>query len=104
MLSYQAAILSVHEITRSDGLPIYPKEITRFMKLLESPPWVSYEYKPKEIRGILESIENANTEEIKWALTAVARSERFCNGSWEEILTNRKLDPIFERLHELNHS
>ncbi|WP_226669276.1 DUF6508 domain-containing protein [Microbulbifer aggregans] len=104
VLSYQAAVSAVHEISRSDGYPIYPEEISDFMRLLQSPPWVAYEYQPKEISGILESIENATTEEIKWALTAAARSERFCDGSWEQILKNRRLDPVFERLQELHHA
>ncbi|WP_428821150.1 DUF6508 domain-containing protein [Microbulbifer sp. MCCC 1A16149] len=104
VLSYHAAVSAVHEISRSDGYPIYPGEISNFMKLLESPPWVAYEYQPKEISGILESIGNATTEEVKWALTAAARSERFCDGSWEQILKNRRLDPVFERLQELHHA
>ncbi|WP_445363533.1 DUF6508 domain-containing protein [Microbulbifer sp. ANSA003] len=101
---YQLAILALPKVTRHEGYPYYPDEISDFMNLLERPPWVAYEYQPKKIRNILDSIDRATFEEVRWALTTAARAERFCEGSWELTLRNRLLDPVLKRLQDLHHT
>ena len=98
---YQLALEHVDEIERINSYPRYPKEISDFMQVLTQEPWVNYSYRPTEISNILNNIEQANIDEIREVLTGTSRAERFCDGSWENSLQSRMLNPVFKRLREI---
>ncbi|SJL84524.1 DUF6508 domain-containing protein [Vibrio palustris] len=97
---YQIALDHVDKIERVDFYPSYPKEISDFMLVLTQEPW-GISYRPSEISNILNNIDQANIDEIREVLTGASRAERFCDGSWENSLKSRMLDPVFKRLREI---
>lgn len=99
--NYQTALANVDKIKRTHGYPYYPKEISDFMHSLCFETWVNHSYRANEISNILSHIEQADFNEIREVLTAVSRAERFCDGSWEETLSTKMLDPVFARLREI---
>tara|TARA_Y100000782_G_C10099565_1_gene229823 strand:+ start:511 stop:669 length:159 start_codon:yes stop_codon:yes gene_type:complete len=48
-----------------------------------------YDYVPEKTEEIMASIENASIKEVKRALMAAARSERFCDDMWGKILEEK---------------
>jgi hypothetical protein len=100
--AYKAAMSEVANIESLDGYPSYPNEISEFMKMLQNEPWVAYEYQPNKTKEILDSIEHASLTEVRCVLTAAARSERFFDGSWVNILEGKVLDPVISRLQVIS--
>lgn len=100
--AYKLAMAEVQSIDRHNAYPVYPEAITKFMRLLQLPPWAAYDYVPEKTEEIMASIENASIKEVKRALMAAARSERFCDGMWGKILEEKILDPVIERLQILS--
>jgi hypothetical protein len=78
------AAISVCEQINCDGdYPEYPSAIGGLMRYITSSPWGNHQYKPTETKKILMRLDTANLDEIRSALTAVSRSERFCTGAWK---------------------
>jgi len=98
---YNLALASVDEIKQINYYPSYPAAISEFMACLVQSPWGDYNYKPEHVSTIMEKIESATFDEIRWVLTASNRAERFCDGSWRETLEKQKLTPVFKRLNAL---
>ena len=103
VLAYESAKAAVQNIEKKNTYPIYPDPITKFMRTLQLAPWAAYDYQPTETQGIFENIEAASLIEVKRALTAVARSERFSEGAWAALLEEKKLDPVIARLQVLSN-
>ncbi|BBM03780.1 DUF6508 domain-containing protein [Microbulbifer sp. GL-2] len=102
--AYNSAMSEVPNIDKSDHYPVYPDEISEFMRILQLDPWIANDYKPVRTREILDTIESASIKEVRWVLTAAARSERFGDGSWVKILEEKMLDPVIKRLQVLSVS
>lgn len=100
--SYELAKGAVDHIKPvENGYFQYPREISEFMELLSQEPWVNYDYKPSEVRNILDGIEEASFEQIRSALTGIMRNERFFNGAWRNHLKSDRIAKLIFRLREL---
>ena len=94
---FDAAISACDEIGIKDGYPVYPKPISEFMRYIASSSWCDHNYKPAETRDILSRIDSASISEVKSALTAVSRSERFSTGAWKTALVEGRISLVVER-------
>ncbi len=102
--AYELAISEAPNIDMSNIYPVYPEAISNFMRILQSAPWVANDYQPSKIQEILMSIESGSFKEVRWVLTAAARSERFGDGMWAKIFNEKMLDPVIKRLKQLSNA
>lgn len=98
---YKIAIEALDKVKFEGVYPVYPAEVNSFFSVLAEEPWVDHRYEPNEVENILGSIDSASMTQIRWVLTWIMRSERFCNGNWNTCLRERKLDPVIIRIKEL---
>ena len=82
----------------SESTSKHTKEVCAFTKYITSSPWGLYSYSPGHSSTILENIEEASLDEVRWVLTCYARAERFCDGAWMTSLRAGTIDPAIERL------
>lgn len=81
--------------------PEYEETVTDFFHLAAEDCWMDYHYNPSEMKQFLmneESIETANINEIRSALTYCVRGERFCDGHWAVMIEKGYIRQILERL------
>ena len=102
--AYKAAVAEVSNIDKSGVYPIYPEAICEFMRILQVEPWVATDYQPSRIRELMKSVETATVTDVRWMLTAAARSERFGDGNWAGLLESKALEPVMQRLKFLCNS
>lgn len=101
---FESAIAVQEMIAWKDGLPNYPVPISTFFNYITSSPWCDYQYDPADTNDILNRIDTANISEVRSALTAISRIERFCTGAWEDALENEYLSSVIERARELTNA
>ena len=93
---------SVREkIGSKNGYPDYPEEIRALMKYLSFSPWCDRGYQPSQTNSILARIDSATLDEVRSVLTAILRSERFCDGAWKRIMTDGTLQTVVTRAGQL---
>lgn len=66
--------------------------------------WDDRQYTSKEAAQMVEDvefIERASLEEVRTMLTRCVRSERFCDGSWEALLSGGHIQNLLRRLQVL---
>ena len=101
---FEEAMAGREAISWSDGFPdypVYPEAVEALMDYISSSPWCNHEYEPGETKEILDHIDSADMTQVRSALTAIARHERFCDGSWQGSLEDGILSPVIERARQL---
>ena len=84
----QAAMSALGDIRWDDMYPEYPEAVSALMEYIAVSPWCDFDYDPQDAERILGHMENANMEEVRSAITAMCRYERFCSGGWERLLND----------------
>jgi hypothetical protein len=102
-ISYHKAVSALEKIEWQGMYPVYPIEISDFMRLLDSAKWLSRDYQPDEVSQILANIDAASMEDIKTILTAALRSERFGDGMWISILKGGTLTAVIARAKDIGN-
>lgn len=81
--------------------PIYDDDVADFFELAGQEFWCDFDYTLKGARRMLDDplfIEQADLDEIKTMLTFCVRGERFCDGHWEAVLKNGRIQALLRRL------
>jgi hypothetical protein len=84
--------------------PIYYADVLKFFRTASQPWWCDYKYNPPEAGKMLENrrlVKKATLDQVKTMLTYCARSERFCDGFWADVLKSGKVFALLKRLKEL---
>lgn len=79
----------------------YPEEVHEMMDFILRSNWRKYDYVTRTTRRILDNLENASLEDIRSAMTHVARSERYCTGSWGGVIERGIIICLVERAGEI---
>jgi hypothetical protein len=108
-----------HFIIKWDGLekmpdgaitmpfPLYAEDVEEFFRLASQPCWNDYDYTKSNASEMLnyeEFIKNASIENVKTMLTYCVRSERFCDGFWNSVLSSGRVVVLLKRLEVLRES
>jgi hypothetical protein len=81
--------------------PDYPKSLFNLMRYIAKSNWVYGEYKKHELKVVMENINSASLEQIQCAFTRLNRSEKWCTGSWIQVMKDGTLEPLIKRGKEL---
>lgn len=84
--------------------PLYDDDVVEFFRLAGAKYWCKFDYSPAKAMKILQddaSCSTADLEEVRGALTACVRAERFGMGAWEALLTSGRVQRLLGRLAEL---
>ncbi len=81
--------------------PDYPKSLFNLMRYIAKSNWIYGDYKKHELNVVLESINSASLEQIQCAITRLNRSEKWCTGSWIQVMKDGTLMPLINRGKEL---
>lgn len=95
------AMTVAHEMTWLDDYPDYPDAVIDLMNYINTSPWCDVEYPPEKTLEIFENVKTVDLLEVRSALTAISRAERFCTGSWISALRDGKLHNVIERARQL---
>ena len=98
---YTRAMKVADEMTWLDDYPEYPDTVIDLMNYINTSPWCDVEYPPEKSLEIFENVKTADLLEVRSALTAISRAERFCTGSWITAFNDGKLKNVIERAREL---
>lgn len=77
--------------------PDYPQDVLGFINVLSSDFWADYDYTSKPVRDWLtspERLKKLSTEDLKAVFTHIVRSERFCDGAWQNTLKSGLMDEL----------
>jgi len=78
--------------------PVYDPLVHEFFRHVAQDCWIDRSYSPAEASKMLERIETLSLYEIRTVLTYCLRGERFSDGHWEEMIVQRYILRILERL------
>jgi hypothetical protein len=84
--------------------PRYDETLSAFMHEASQDWWQDFDYTKSDARNMLdwpELIAVASIAQIKSMLTLCVRSERFCDGAWQDIFEKGYLTAILERLDRM---
>ena len=98
---FQNAMVVKDQVGSKAGYPTYPDAISSLMHFITASPWCNTEYRLEHVAGILDRIDFADMTEVRSALTAIARSERFSMGAWLSALNNGSLSVVIDRAEQL---
>lgn len=98
---FDAAMAVRHEIPWKAGFPEYPEAITALMHYIGSSPWCDDHYDPGATGTVFDRLDSADLTDVRTVLTAIHRSERFCDGAWELYLNDGALARVIERAAHL---
>lgn len=96
-----AALQAMPQIERRDGDLTYPEAIRSLFREVASKTWRAPTYSREELPRIAEQVDEASLDEVRSALTAINRSERYFGGSWARYLDNGTVTRLVRRMGEL---
>lgn len=96
-----AAIQAIPQIERPDGDLSYPDAIRSFFREVASKTWRAPTYSREDLPRIVDEVDQASLDEVRTALTAINRSERFFGGTWERYLKNGTMTRLVGRVGTL---
>lgn len=86
--------------------PEYTDEVDAFFEILHKPCWFMGEYDPAEASKMATDfslVERADFDQIRKALFFCARSERFADGGWDNVLKSGFVVALLKRLKTLKN-
>ena len=81
-----------------------PNPIADLASYIQRSSWARHDYNPADVRGILDRLATADWDDTCRVLTAFARSERFCDGSWLRWAQIGRITAVVDRLTLLDAS
>lgn len=100
---YEAARESIGHITRPNGIdPKYPKEVLDLVAYIAQSDWCEPRYTDFNYGDIQRAPELRSVDEIRAAITAFSRGERFCTGFWAQSLEKDWLGGLIRRAEEIH--
>ncbi len=79
------------------GGPDYPLEVVALMRYIGDSCWNDPGYDPARAQALFARVDSLTLAEVRAALTAIARSERFTAGAWQTALERGLLPALVER-------
>jgi hypothetical protein len=98
---FNSAMAVRHDIVWRGNYPEYPEPIAGLMNYIGSSPWCNDQYDPGDTGAIFDRLYSADLADVRTVLTAIYRSERFCDGGWEIYLSDGVLARVIERARHL---
>lgn len=98
---HEEALASLSEATRVELRTDYPEAIRILMDYIISSKWCDPAYNPSETESLIKRIDVITLFEICSLLTALVRSERFSDGSWQWSLKNGIFATAIRRAEQL---
>lgn len=98
---FQSAMSALKDIRWSGLFVEYPEAVSALMRYLAESPWCDFDYDPCNTERILGRMATADLAEVRSALTAMCRCERFCEGGWEGVLDDGTFASAVARAREL---
>jgi hypothetical protein len=83
---------------------IYHEDVRQFFDCAAQPFWMDYGYRPEAAARMLRDegcLRDATIAHVRTLLTYCVRGERFCDGFWEGLLEQGKVQAVLHRLQEL---
>lgn len=83
---------------------LYDDQVRSFIKLAASAPWHPAAFDVISAADLLddkERVSKASLEELRQCLRYVVRGEKFCDGHWEDVISDGRVSSILRRLIEL---
>lgn len=84
--------------------PEYPDSLLELMRSIAQSGWVVGDYQKYKVDEVLAHVEAAGFDEIRGAITRLNRSEKWCTGSWIQVMEEGSLKPLIRRAKELSVS
>ncbi len=84
--------------------PNYAKRVEKFFDLVADDCWCDFDYSPEQAEEMLadrELVKMATLDQVKTMLTYCVRGERFCDGHWEDMISEGHIQRLLERLEVL---
>lgn len=81
--------------------PDYPDSLVELMSRIARSGWVAGGYPKYLLADVLAHVDVAGLDEIRCAMTGLNRSEKWCTGSWIQVMEDGSLAPLVKRGKEL---
>jgi hypothetical protein len=84
--------------------PSYDEDVLEFFRCAAQPFWMDYGYSIETAGRLLrdaEGLRHATLARVRSVLTFCVRGERFCDGFWQGLLEEGKVQAVLHRLREL---